>query len=67
MRKKLIESGLGEDLTGGGLETHLKQMCYSVGLKGIENSNLVNAEELIFKTLEDLVKNKSLRMILVLL
>ena len=42
-------------------------MCYSVGLKGIENSNLVNAEELIFKTLEDLVKNKILRMILVLL
>ena len=36
LRKKLIESGLGEDLTGGGLETHLKQMCYSVGLKGIE-------------------------------
>ena len=58
LRKKLIESGLGEDLTGGGLETHLKQMCYSVGLKGIENSNLANAETLIFKTLEDLVKNR---------
>ncbi|OIO05977.1 MAG: peptidase M16 [Desulfovibrionaceae bacterium CG1_02_65_16] len=35
LRKALVDSGLGEDLTGGGLETDLKQMSFSVGLKGL--------------------------------
>jgi len=35
LRKALVDSGLGEDLTGGGLETDLRQMSFSVGLKGI--------------------------------
>lgn len=57
LRKALIESGLGEDITGGGLETHLQQMFFSVGLKGISQSDLEKAETLILKTLEDLVNN----------
>ena len=57
LRKVLIESGLGEDLTGGGLETHLKQMVFVIGLKGIEKNKINTAEKLIFKTLEDLVLN----------
>ncbi|MFL2877154.1 MAG: insulinase family protein [Pontiellaceae bacterium] len=40
LRKALIESGLGEDLTGGGLETHLKQMCFCVGLKGVDKKTV---------------------------
>lgn len=55
LRKALIESGLGEDLTGGGLETHLKQMVFSVGLKGVQNENLEKAESLILQTLKQLV------------
>jgi hypothetical protein len=35
LRKALVDSGLGEDLAGGGLETDLKQMSFSVGLKGL--------------------------------
>lgn len=35
LRKALVDSGLGEDLAGGGLETDLRQMSFSVGLKGL--------------------------------
>ena len=56
LRKALIESGLGEDLTGGGLETHMIQMFFSIGLKGVETDNLEKAEALIFKTLEELAE-----------
>lgn len=36
LRKALIDSGLGEDLAGGGLEPRLRQMYFSIGLKGLE-------------------------------
>ena len=36
LRKALIDSGLGEDLTGSGLEGELRQMFFSTGLKGID-------------------------------
>jgi len=51
LRKALIESGLGEDITGGGMETHMLQMAYSIGLKGVEATDLAEAEELIYQTL----------------
>jgi Zn-dependent M16 (insulinase) family peptidase len=35
LRKALIESGLGEDLAGVGLEADLIQPYFSTGLKGI--------------------------------
>jgi Zn-dependent M16 (insulinase) family peptidase len=57
LRKALIESGLGEDITGHGMETHMIQMMYSIGLKGVEAQNLEKAEALISKTLEDLATN----------
>ncbi|HIJ69397.1 MAG TPA: peptidase M16, partial [Deltaproteobacteria bacterium] len=34
LKKALIESGLGEDIAGGGLETELRQLYFSIGLKG---------------------------------
>ncbi|MBN2163313.1 MAG: insulinase family protein [Pontiellaceae bacterium] len=55
LRKALIESGLGEDLTGGGLETHMRQMAYSVGLKGVDAEDMPAAEKLVHSTLEMLV------------
>ncbi len=36
LRLALLESGLGEDLAGTGLEDELRQMYYSCGLKGID-------------------------------
>ena len=57
LRKALIESGLGEDITGGGMETHMIQMMYSIGLKGVDAQNMRKAEALVSETLEDLVKN----------
>lgn len=54
LRKALIESGLGEDLAGFGLETHLRQPAWSIGMKGIDMPNLGKVEALIFKTLEKL-------------
>ncbi len=56
LRKALIESGLGEDLTGAGLETDIMQMYYSVGLKGVEPKNLGRVERLIDSTLKDLAQ-----------
>ncbi len=56
LRKALIESGLGEDTTGIGLETDLRQMYYSVGLKGLAHRNVAEAELLIFDTLAALVE-----------
>ncbi len=54
LRKALIESGLGEDVTGGGLEGELRQMFFSVGLKGITMGQEDAVEALILETLEGL-------------
>ncbi len=54
LRKALIESGLGEDITGGGLETHMIQMFFSIGLKGVEDKDLKEAEALVFETFQKL-------------
>ncbi len=57
LKKALIESGLGEDLTGVGLETELRQCYFSTGLKGIAESNADEVERLILDTLGRLVHN----------
>jgi Zn-dependent M16 (insulinase) family peptidase len=56
LRKALIDSGLGEDLAGGGLEAELKQMSFSTGLKGIDPDDAPRAEALILDTLAGLVR-----------
>jgi len=56
MRKALIESGLGEDLAGFGLETNLRQPAWSIGMKGVEIPDLEKVEALILQTLETLAK-----------
>ena len=55
LRKALIESGLGEDLTGAGVEHEMAQMYYSVGLKGVLPENFENVQKLILQTLRDIV------------
>jgi len=54
LRKALIESGLGEDITGGGLEGELRQLFFSVGLKGITGGREDAVEALVLETLEGL-------------
>ncbi len=57
LRKRLIESGLGEDLAGVGLETDILQMYYSTGMKGVLPENLDPVQNLIQDTLQDLAQN----------
>jgi Zn-dependent M16 (insulinase) family peptidase len=56
LRKALIDSGLGEDVTGGGLAGELRQMYFSTGLKGIAVENAGKVETLIFDTLTGLTR-----------
>jgi len=57
LRKALLESGLGEDIAGVGLENELRQMFFSTGLKGIEREDTDKVEVLIKETLADLSAN----------
>jgi hypothetical protein len=54
LRKALIDSGLGEDLTGVGLETDLRQMFFSTGLKGIDRDKAPDVEKLVLGVLTSL-------------
>jgi hypothetical protein len=56
LRKALIDSGLGENVTGG-LNDYLRQPFFSAGLKGIESEDADKVESLILETLQDLAKN----------
>jgi presequence protease len=51
LRKALIDSGLGEEVVGGGLSTMARQMLFSVGLKGIRVEDAGRVEQLILETL----------------
>lgn len=55
LRKALIESGLGEDLAGFGLEDGLRISAFSVGLKGVAPERVPEVEHLIRSTLQNLV------------
>jgi presequence protease len=56
LRKALIDSGLGEDLAGGGMESNLRQFVFSTGLKGTRKRHARKIEKLIFDTLATLVR-----------
>lgn len=56
LRKALIDSGLGDDLVGTGLEWHLRQLYFSAGLKGVAETDLDAVEKLIKDTLRQLVQ-----------
>jgi len=57
LKKALMDSGLGDDLAGVGLEADMRQMFFSVGLKGMHPSNAIKAESVIFHTIKELVDN----------
>lgn len=54
LRKKLSDSGLGEDFAGVGLEDELRQMYFSVGLKGILPENVPAMEDIIRSCLKEI-------------
>ncbi len=56
LRKALIESRFGDDLAGVGLETDLRQMYFSTGLKGIDPGNSERVERLILETLSKIAR-----------
>lgn len=56
LRRALIESGLGEDVAGVGLESELRQMYFSVGLKGIDPADAGEVEMLVMETLANIAE-----------
>ncbi|MFZ5858771.1 MAG: insulinase family protein [Chloroflexota bacterium] len=57
LKKALLDSGLGEDLAGIGMETELRNMVFSTGLKGTRARHAKKIEKLIFDTLASLVRD----------
>ncbi|MFN8412311.1 MAG: insulinase family protein, partial [Anaerolineales bacterium] len=57
LRKALVDSGLGEDLAGIGLEKELREMIFSTGLKGTRARHAKKIEILIIETLQNLVRD----------
>ena len=56
LRKALIDSGLGEDLTPvSGMEADLKQLIFCVGLRNAKSADTKKIEKLIFDTLRNIV------------
>ncbi|MDP6698603.1 MAG: insulinase family protein [Candidatus Latescibacteria bacterium] len=51
LRKALIDAGLGEDLTGSGIETDLAQLCFGIGLKGVAAADVDKVEALVLQLL----------------
>lgn len=57
LRKALVESGLGEDLVGDGLETELRWMYFYIGLKGMSSSRVDDMVNLIYETVNKLIRD----------
>ncbi len=56
LRRALLESGLGEDLAGQGLEAELRLPAFDMGLKGVESARVLEVEALILARLADLAE-----------
>ena len=57
LRKALLDSGLGEDLAGYGMDTQLRHLSFSTGLKGTRRRHARKIEKLILDTLGSLVRD----------
>eukprot|EP00172_Hildenbrandia_rubra_P000272 Plantae.Rhodophyta-Hildenbrandia_rubra.ctg1121.p1 GENE.Plantae.Rhodophyta-Hildenbrandia_rubra.ctg1121~~Plantae.Rhodophyta-Hildenbrandia_rubra.ctg1121.p1 ORF type:complete len:1138 (-),score=234.26 Plantae.Rhodophyta-Hildenbrandia_rubra.ctg1121:257-3262(-) len=57
LRKALTESELGEDVIGGGLESDLRQMTFSVGLKGMKEESVEKMRKVVWDVLRDVQMN----------
>ncbi len=57
LRKALMDSGLGEDISGCGLEGDLRQSYFSMGLRSINAEDASEVERLMMDTLAGLAEN----------
>jgi len=57
LRKALLDSGLGSDLSGGGMSHFLRQTTFQVGLKGVAEKDEEAVEALILDTLGQLAQD----------
>lgn len=55
--KALLDSELGEDIAGLGLDTDAYQMIFSTGMRGVALEDAGKVEETILETLHNLVKD----------
>jgi presequence protease len=57
LRKVLIDSGLGEDMSPvSGIESDLKQLLFCAGLRNAQSADVEKIEKLILDTLQDIVQ-----------
>jgi len=56
LRKALMDSGLGEDISGCGLEGDLRQAYFSMGLRSIEADKADEVERIMMETLAGLAE-----------
>jgi Zn-dependent M16 (insulinase) family peptidase len=54
LRKTLVDSGLGDDVIGGGFSSRMRQGTFSVGMKGVKAESVEAVERLILGTLAKL-------------
>jgi presequence protease len=57
LRKALTDAGIGDDVVGGGLESDIRQMTFSIGLKGMKAESVAEMEKIVFGVLRDVEKN----------
>lgn len=57
LRKTLIDSGLGEDIVGGGYNSSTRQPTFSVGMKGVAVDDMDRVESLILESLSQLAED----------
>ena len=57
LRKALIDSGLGNEVIGGGFDDNRAETTFAVGLNGSEAEHEKTIVDLIFSTLQDLADN----------
>ncbi len=57
LRRALNESELGEEVVGHGLDDSLRQLVFSVGLKGVMEDRLDEVEALVLSTLKKLAED----------
>ncbi|MBQ4615868.1 MAG: insulinase family protein [Mailhella sp.] len=56
LRKALMDSGLGEDISGCGLESDLRQAYFSMGLRSIDADKADEVERIMLDTLASLAE-----------
>lgn len=55
VKRRLLESGLGEDIVGG-FESELGETMFTIGLKGIKTEDIEKVDKLIDEILEDVIR-----------